>query len=529
MQPDMQIAALYSQAREQLAGRKLGPTQQTCLKILTLNKQHAGSHLLLGVVASELGKLKNAEDFLGQAATLDNESAEVWAQLARVRSMQRRDKAAEEAANKARQLNSDDAFIWDTLGVVYSRCANHLLAADMFQRAVNLAPNVASYAFNLASSLKFNGDLDGAETAYESAIKSTPRFYKAHSALAQLRKQTPERNHIKRLQKLLTKVGGDADGELHLRHALAKELEDLQQYKESFSHLVAGKKRKRATLNYNIKSDGDIFAALTGAFPADSKLVPALTAPVDEPIFVVGMPRTGTTLVERILSNHPNVHSAGELQAFGRVLKRETGTPSNRVLDSETVAAGLNCNLGAVGKAYLKEGYQRAGLASRFVDKTPLNFLYIGLIHQAIPNAKFVCLQRNPMDTVLSNFRQLLAANFSYYNYALDLKDTARFYIMFQELMDRWQKLLPEHLLQISYETLVENQETETRRLLGHCGLPWEDACLTFENNPAPVATASAVQVREPMYSRAVSRWKRYTKELEPARITLETAGIKVD
>jgi len=100
---------------------------------------------------------------------------------------------------------------------------------------------------------------------------------------------------------------------------------------------------------------------------------------------------------------------------------------------------------------------------------------------------------------------------------------------MFQELMDRWQELLPKHLLQISYETLVENQETETRRILEHCGLTWDEACLMFENNPTPVATASAVQVREPMYSRAVSRWKRYTKELEPARITLETAGIKVN
>jgi hypothetical protein len=255
----------------------------------------------------------------------------------------------------------------------------------------------------------------------------------------------------------------------------------------------------------------------------------AKTARVDEPIFVIGMPRTGTTLVERILTSHPSVHAAGEMSTFGLLLKRESGTTTPRVIDPETVIAAQKCNMGAVGKGYLKEGYRIAGLASRFVDKMPLNFLYVGFIHQALPNAKFVCLRRNPLDTVLSNFRQLFATNFSYYNYAFDLKDTARYYLMFCDLMERWQELLPDHVLQVNYEDMVADQERVTAAILEHCNLPWDDACLAFEKNAAPVATASSVQVREPLYRKAVSRWKHYEKELEPARITLETAGIRID
>jgi tetratricopeptide (TPR) repeat protein len=519
---------LYNRALTHMENRELGPTQKTCLKILSLNKDHAGSHMLLGVVASEFGKLKNAVEFLDRAANLDDRSAETWAQLARVRSLQRRFEDAEAAAKRARELNSDSAYIWDTLGVVYSRINNHALAAEMFRRAIDIKPDVASYWFNYGSSLQFNGEIEHAEEAYNTAIGLNDRFYKAHSALAQLRKQTKERNHVTRLTGLLDHVGDNADGELHLRHALAKECEDMARYDEAFAHLLAGKQRKTATLDYNIKHDAAIFAEIARTFPPDQPITPATSSPVDEPIFVIGMPRTGTTLVERILSSHPSVNSAGELQTFGLQLKRETGTPSRLMLDPETVAAAKNCNIAAVGKRYLREGYRIAGLASRFVDKMPLNFHYAGFIHQALPNAKFVCLQRNPMDTILSNFRQLFAVNFSYYNYAFDIKDTASYYLMFRDIIDRWQELLPDHMLQVSYEDLVENQEQVTRRILEHCNLPWEDACLTFEQNPSPVATASAVQVRQPMYRKAISRWKHYEKQLEPAQIKLEAAGIKI-
>jgi tetratricopeptide (TPR) repeat protein len=511
-QTDSTVQALYNQALRHINNRELGPTQQTCLKILSLNKQHAGSHMLLGVVATEFGKLRNAAEFLDKAADLDHNSAEIWAQLARVRLLQKRNEAAQQAADRARELGTDSAFVWDTLGVIYSKLTQHEIAIKMFRCALNIQPDVASYWFNYGASLQFTGKIEQAEDAYETAIGLDKRLYKAHAALSRLAKQTKDQNHIARLQRLLDQIGDDSEGELHLRHALAKEHEDLEQYAASFEHLVAGKQRKRSQLGYDIKDDAAIFAEIARTFKPDTKIEVAKTAPVDEPIFVIGMPRTGTTLVERILTSHPSVHAAGEMSAFGLLLKRESGTTTPRVIDPETVIAAQKCNMGAVGKGYLKEGYRIAGLASRFVDKMPLNFLYVGFIHQALPNAKFVCLRRNPLDTVLSNFRQLFATNFSYYNYSFDLKDTARYYLMFSDLMERWQQLLPNHMLQVNYEELVADQERVTAEILEHCNLPWDDACLAFEKNSANryIARLSrAGSITRKSWNRHGSRWKR--------------------
>ena len=163
------------------------------------------------------------------------------------------------------------------------------------------------------------------------------------------------------------------------------------------------------------------------------------------------------------------------------------------------------------------------------MDKLPHNFLYAGYIAAALPNARIICLRRKPMDSVLGNFRQLFAWSSPMYAYSFDLMDTARYYLLFDRLMRHWAKVMPGRILEVGYEALVADQEGETRRVLMHCGLPWNDACLDFHRNPAPVATASAVQVREPVHRRAIGRWKRYERELQPVRELVEASGITVD
>jgi hypothetical protein len=243
------------------------------------------------------------------------------------------------------------------------------------------------------------------------------------------------------------------------------------------------------------------------------------------PIFVVGMPRTGTTLVERILSSHPLVASAGESQNLPLLVKRAAGTRSNRVLDEATVAEAASLDFSALGRDYVAST-RPPGRKPRFVDKMPLNFLYLGYIHLALPNAKIVCLRRHPLDTCLSNFRQLFARDFSYYNYAYDLGDVGSYYVLFDSLMRHWRETLPGKILEVEYERLVEDQEAQTRRLLEFCGLPWASECLDFHENRSPVATASAVQVRTPMNAASVGRWRHYAAELSMLRTQLERAGI---
>ena len=249
----------------------------------------------------------------------------------------------------------------------------------------------------------------------------------------------------------------------------------------------------------------------------------------DEPIFVIGMPRTGTTLLDRILSSHADVHSVGELQNFGVALKRASGSRTRPMLDAETMRLAAQADWSALGRRYIESTRPATGTTPRFVDKLPHNFVYAGYIANALPGAKIVCIRRNPMDTCLSNFRQLFALNSRYYDYSFDLLDTGRYYLQFDRLMAFWRETFPDRILEIRYEDLVDAQEPTTRRLLASCGLEWQDACLAFERNAAPVATASAVQVREPIHRAHLGRWKRYAPQLQELRELLEAGGVTVE
>jgi tetratricopeptide (TPR) repeat protein len=478
------------------------------------------------MVAAAQGRFADALAAIERALAAAPARADYHAHHARCLALLRREPAARAAVERAETLNSTDALTLDTMGVVWSRLNEHERAVRVFERAVATAPGKPDFHYNLASSLRILGRFDEAEREYEVVVRLAPRFYRAHSALADLHKQTRESNHIERLAALLGGVGADADGELHLRHALAKELEDVGDYDAAFEHLRVGKAKKRRTLDYSIALDEALFAAIERTFDAERFAEAKPGYDSAEPIFVVGLPRSGTTLVERILSSHSQVYSAGELPNFGVAVKRMAATPSSRVLDVETIERGAGCDPAAIGRHYLDSTRPSTGGTPRFVDKLPLNFFYVGFIALALPQAKIVCLRRHPLDSCLSVYRQLFAVTFAHYNFAYDLGDIGRYYVLFDRLMAHWRRVLPGRVLEVQYENLVENQESETRRVLEFCGLAWESACLRFQDNAAPVATASAVQVREALYSTSVGRWRRYRTHLDPLVEQLDAAGI---
>jgi Flp pilus assembly protein TadD len=529
LSPEAEVDQLLQEARRFIGRRNFGAAQQNCLRILQINDSHAEAHFLLGIISAEVGRFSNAVEFIRKAIKLRPGQSDYYAHLGRCLAMLKRDAEAAEAAEKALAANEPGPLTLDTIGVVFSRLGQHEKAVEVFRRATEKAPTNSAFQFNLGSSLQFIGDFENAEKAYEKAVSQTPRFYKAHSALTNIRTQTPEHNHIQRLEGLLEKVGDDADGNLHLRHALAREYEDVGQIEASFNHLRLGNLYKRRTLDYSIDDDQKRFEALERLFDSNRLSRPTEGFRTSEPIFVVGMPRTGTTLVERILTSHSKVSSAGELQNFPIALKNASGTTSSQVMDVETLANGMNTDFKALGESYLESTRPLTALLPYFVDKMPLNFFYIGFIHLALPNAKIICLRRNPMDTCLSNFRQLFAVNFSYYNYAYDLMEIGRYYVLFERLMQHWHNVLPNRVLEVSYENIVSNQAAESRRLVEFCGLDWEESCLRFDKNTAPVATASAAQVRRPIYLSARNRWKKYADVLQPLRDYLESEGISVE
>ncbi|MBU6248863.1 MAG: sulfotransferase [Xanthomonadaceae bacterium] len=392
-----------------------------------------------------------------------------------------------------------------------------------FARAAELAPHQPAYHLNRASALIGLGRFDEAEGALEACLALAPRHWQAHYSLAQLRRWTPERHHVARLEALLPRAGDDPAARTCLHLALAKEYEDLGRYPEAMEHLVAGKRAARPMRPYTPARDAALVDALIERFG------PVTAPPSGDrppgPVFVVGMPRSGTTLVDRILSCHPQLRSAGELNTFGLALAQALGSPTPQ-LAAETVRSGPTPDWPALGATYLHHARAAVGTEGRFSDKLPHNFLYLGAIARALPDARFVVLRRQPMDTCLSNFRQLFAAGAPMMDYSYTLEDIGQYYVQFDRLMTHWERCLPGRLLTVSYEALVDDQEAVTRRLLAFCGLPWDDACLAFERNAAPVTTPSAVQVRSALHRDSLERWKRYGTALDGLRAILANAGL---
>ncbi|MEW9622822.1 tetratricopeptide repeat-containing sulfotransferase family protein [Rhodanobacter geophilus] len=493
--------------------------------LLPLAARHAGVHYLVGIACLELHDLPHALNHLRQATELDATRAEFTVHYARALAMARLDSAAKAAADRAMMLGPHDARTLDLLGSVYAESLAHAAAADAFRQAASLDPAQPSHHYNLAAALTHVGDIANAEREIEACLVRDPLFWRAHLALSNLRRQTPATQHLSRLQALLAQHAGNREARLCLHFALAKEHEDLGEYPQAFAHYAQGNAAGRETIDYAPEQDAAIFAAMERAFPEPSAFAPG--EPTAEPIFVFGLPRSGTTLVERILSSHPDVHAAGELQNFGMALRRVWNSPSPFWLDPDAAARTRELDWRRLGADYLASTRPGTGHAPCFVDKFPFNFLYAGFIAHALPNAKLVCLRRNPLDTCLGNFRQLFAEKLPYYHHTFDLLDAGRYYVMFDRLMAHWRRVLPDRILELRYEALVENQEAETRRLLAHCGLGWHDACLHFERNAAPVATASSLQVRQPLFRSSVGRWHRYERELEPLRTLLRENGIE--
>ncbi|GBQ63800.1 tetratricopeptide repeat-containing sulfotransferase family protein [Komagataeibacter swingsii] len=518
------------QARYALSRGNPVQARNIAAMIIAREPDRAEAHFLLGLSEVTLGNIRPGAAHMEQAVTLGR-SAEFFAQLARCLLLLRRDADAAAALRDAEGCleagEKSDPLTRDTIGCAYARLGEHAASVPHFEAAVQGKPRHEQFLYNLAVALSFVGRVKEAEQAFERLLASAPGHARAHHALSRLRRQTAENNHVPRLNAAHGATRTPED-RLLLGYALSKELEDLGDTQASFRALRNANAEHRKNLPYSFDRDAAIFDAIEKNWSLFAQ-APVSNPPDAAPVFVMGMPRTGTTLVDRILSSHPDIASAGELQAFPIAVKIASRVRTRMVLDPETVAHTAGRDLGAIGQAYLERAHPHVPKDSpRFSDKFPGNFIYAGLIARALPRARLICLRRHPMDTVLSNFKNLFATTSRYYDYSYCIEDIARYYVRFDRLMRLWQKAIPGRVLEIRYEDIVEDQEGATRRLLAHCGLPWSEECLAFHTNAAPVSTPSAAQVRRPIYRDALARWKRHEVELEPARVIFEQNGISV-
>ena len=489
--------------------------------LLAQSPEQAGVHYIAGIACLELGRMPAALGHLERATEL--EPGRVQFAVARARALSVAQLPASEAARVAIMLGPTDPTQLLTLGMVFAQGGDHEAAIPLLRRACNARPQQAAWHYFLAMSLTFMGKVDEASDALNACLGADPKLWRAYFVRSQLRRQTATANHLDELNSALAGAPQVTEAMTCLQMALAKEYEDLSQYPEAFAHYRRGKASAKGGRRYAIERDEELFAAIAGEF---SGLPRAAGCPGDEPIFVVGMPRSGTTLVERILACHPQVSAAGELRNFALACKRFSGSRSPRLLDPETVHAMDRADWTAVGASYLASTRPRTGHTAHFVDKLPHNFLYLGAIARALPNARMICLRRDPRDTCLGNFRQLFAPDSPFHDYSYDLLDIGRYYILFDRLMAHWHRTMPGRIFELDYESMVDAQEASTRDLLQFCGLPWDDACLHFEDSPSAATTASSLQVREPMHRGALGRWRHFEADIEPLLALLAEAGL---
>lgn len=504
-----------------LAKAQYKAVHSDCIHAITANPVNAVPYFLLGVIAFDHKNYTKALELFSTAQRHDPSEPYYPAYAAMTFSTLRQSNAARSSADIASEIIGEDAYLHDMVGVIYSRCGFHKDAIEHFKQAVKINKSEPNYFFNLAASQQFLGEFEQAEKAYKTVLSLDPAHYRAWSSVIALNKQTAKNHQLETLTKLFEQPDLSTDAKLHFGHAIAKTLEDLGRHEESLAWLLKAKADKKAEFPFDRDSAAALFKSAKH-FSVPSKSNNSLMQDT-VPIFIVGLPRTGTTLVDRILSSHSQVKSAGELNAFAEQIKTLTATQTPYVLDAKTLDAATDIALQDAAQAYLQQTKALASGAPYMVDKMPLNFFYAALMTAAFPKVKIIALRRGAMDSCLSNFRQLFSTQFSYYNYTFDLDDTAYFYRLFDNLMAHWRQTLPnDSFMEIHYEDIVRDQDNQTRRLLKFCGLDWEKACLRFHENTAAVSTASSVQVRQPLYSGSIGRWKKYGDKLDGLKAALK-------
>jgi len=431
-----------------------------------------------------------------------------------------------DAAEAAAAGACDKAAVLDAVGQFLVQAAEYGRALEIYHRAIALGPKDPALLAKRAALHRFLGEFERAASDYELVLTLSPQDAEALTGIAELRRQSADRNSVPAMESALALAPPDSRNAAVLHFGLAKSYEDIGDYDASWRHLSAANTIERARNRYNPNIDRAFIDRLIAGFPSLEPVAADTTGA--RPIFIVGLPRTGTTLVERILGSHSAVHPAGELVAFSEAISTVLDQGARIQPRTWLEHASALCHLDGkmLADEYLARSRARRGDKPRFSDKQPTNFLYCPLILRAFPSAPIVHLTRHPLAACYAIYKTHFEGA---YPFAYGLEDLAAFYIGYRRLMAHWHRILPGRILDVAYEGVISRQEETTRRLLDHVGLPFEAACLDFHLNPTAVATASSVQVRQPLYDTSVNQWRYFASQLDPVRERLEAAGIAVD
>ena len=433
--------------------------------------------------------------------------------------------SARAVATELREIRFDTAHQASNCGLSLNQLGFHAEAEVHFRRALELDPDNSRCHYNLATALRLLGRFDEARLALDRAIELNPDDIESYVMRSSLENQSADSNNVESLVAALDRLGEGERGRVPLCYSLAKELEDLERYDEAFTYLEQAASAQRESLSYSLDEDLEMMRQMRAHYTRgvfEQKEQGFVNA---EPIFIIGLPRTGTLLVDRILSAHSVVRATPETRTFAAEVLRQCAlaVPDVSSAPAQLVPGSLRINLAALGEAYVANARPASNLKAHFIDKRSLNFIFAGLIHRALPKAKIVWLRRDPMDTCYAIFKTLFQG---VYQYSYDLQELAAYYVAYDKLMAHWQEVMPGAIHSVQYEDLVNDSRPVIEALLDYCHLGWEDGCLKYQETGGRGGSASSAQLRQSMHQQSIGKWRCYEKQLKPVYDTLEQGGV---
>lgn len=465
----------------------------------------------------ETGRTEEAVSFLAEALRIDYRDIRTLLAFAHAQRRWGNFAEAEQACRLVLEQEPEHPEALAALAHVLIASDHVANAIPLLERSLVLQPGNAEARRLYGASLQVLGRLDEARRELLRATSDDPTVTKAFLVLSEIETFAPDSDILKRMQAALSAIEDADDPRLPpLYYALGKAYDDIGDYDRAFSFFQSGARLQRALIDYREDQALGLLDEVMDVFDTDMvRRHPAAAVPATmNPVFIVGMPRSGSTLLEQVLSRHPDVSCSGETNAFGDKLAAVRRDAPElplfpafmRTVDAEALAR--------VGSAYRSHMAEFGGSARAFVNKQLFNFVFMGAIHMVLPDAKFLVTRRDAIDTCLSTFTNYFD---NHIPYSYDLGELGRFYRQFEQVIEHWSTVLPPHVVRIvDYEELVSDLETRTRSILEFLNLPWDPACLAFHRSSQPARTASVVQVRRPLYQSSVGRWQRYEAHLKP-------------
>lgn len=512
------------------ARAKNWPTVKSCAReILKQDRRSADGWFLNGLVAKAGRQYQQAVTAFSKVLHYDEGRYDAAIELADLLQPVFRHNEAAALVRKYHPLLENSPYYLLMAADTCTKLGLHDLAWPLYRRANELQPDVDRIQAGLAASSVLAGKIDIARKLYTGLLRKHPGHQRNHYELSRLGR-AENFDHVNQMKAILDGNGLPPEKNIFLYYAIGKELEDLELWEEAFDYYRLGgnaASKQSKTAGYSVDSDIKLIDSIVNTCCRDwleSGNPPGRPEKRERrPIFIVGLPRTGTTLTERIVSSHSQVESVDETFFLRIAIKLVSGVAGAATMSSRIVEHAARKNSDLIAAKYFDAIRYRLGDSPFFIDKYPENYLYLGFIARAFPEARIVHLRRNPMDSCFAMYKQ------SYFRQAYTLDDLGNYYLAYDRLSRHWLDVLGDRLIDIEYEHLVAKPEEQVRALLGRLGLGFEPACMDFHLNESPSATASAAQVREKVHTRSVNKWKNWEKQLEPLRQKLEAAGIAVD